>query len=246
MLNSPNKTSGLIQGVEEAPVDNVQYARSNGVWKTVANPAKNIIINGDLEINQRGVLIVDTAVGAYGPDRWKKSTPTDMTQTVEDVMFEPGETYTLSYKVNSNWVEQQVTMPASGHYTTPHIPVGARKIQLERGTKKSDFEERDYLTELTLCQRYYLYFSSCTGACYFYPSEINIRRRIYQFSFPVVMHHAPASPQPNGSIEASFTPGAGFGAFYNANTGPDHCDIRGESTGNGNFAVSQIRLSAEI
>lgn len=112
---------------------------------------RNIIINGDLAINQRGADIASVSTGEYGQDRWKK-TAGGMTQIIEDGNFEPGATYTLS---GTNAAPQQLTAPASGAWTLPDIPITARKIQLELGTVATPFERRSNGIELALCQRYY-------------------------------------------------------------------------------------------
>jgi len=113
---------------------------------------RNVLINGDFRINQRGVTIAAAAVGAYGPDRWKKVDAGNMTQIVEDVNYIPGATYTLS---GTGVTTQQLTAPATGHWTLPNIPIAATNIQLELGTVATPFERRSYGQELALCQRYY-------------------------------------------------------------------------------------------
>jgi hypothetical protein len=113
---------------------------------------RNVLINGNLRINQRGVTIAAAAVGQYGPDRWKKVNASQMTQIVEDVNFIPGAVYTLS---GTGVTTQQLTAPASGHWTLPNIPITATNIQLELGTVATPFERRSYGQELALCQRYY-------------------------------------------------------------------------------------------
>jgi len=115
--------------------------------------SRNAIINGALRINQRGVTIAAAAVGAYGPDRWKKVDASNMTQIVEDVNFVPGAKYTLSWKGGT---PQVLTAPATGHWTLPNIPITATEIQLELGEVATPFERRSYGQELSLCQRYFL------------------------------------------------------------------------------------------
>jgi hypothetical protein len=112
---------------------------------------RNVIINGNLAINQRGVDIASAATGAYGQDRWKK-TAGGMTQIIEAGNFEPGATYTLS---GTGVTTQQLTAPASGNWTLPDIPVTARKIQLEPGPVATPYEQRPISVELSMCQRYY-------------------------------------------------------------------------------------------
>ena len=112
---------------------------------------RNVLINGDLAVNQRNLDVASVAVGEYGQDRWKK-TAGGMTQVIEDGNFEPGATYTLS---GTGITTQQLTAPASGNWTLPDIPVTARKIQLELGTVATPFERRSFGLELMLCMRYY-------------------------------------------------------------------------------------------
>ena len=121
---------------------------------------RNILINGSLKINQRGVPIGSAATGSYGPDRWKK-TAGGMTQIVEDVNFIPNTVYTLS---GNGVTTQQITSPASGHWTLPDIPITATNIQLELGTTATPFEHRSFGAELALCQRYYQWNVGGAGA----------------------------------------------------------------------------------
>ena len=113
---------------------------------------RNVLINGLVNINQRNVTIAAAAVGAYGPDRWKKVDATNMTQIVEDLNFVPGAKYTLSWKGGT---PQVLTAPASGHWTLPNIPITAIEVQLELGEVVTPFERRSHGQELALCQRYY-------------------------------------------------------------------------------------------
>ena len=112
---------------------------------------RNILINGNLAVNQRGLSIASVATGAYGEDRWKK-TAGGMTQIIEGANYLPSTEYTLS---GTNVTTQQITSPASGDWTLPDIPVTARLIQLELGDTATPFEHRSYGQELALCQRYY-------------------------------------------------------------------------------------------
>lgn len=113
---------------------------------------RNILINGDMRINQRGVTIATAANGAYGPDRWKKVDASNMTQIVESGNFVPSATYTLS---GTGVTTQQITSPASGNWTLPNIPIVATNVQLEEGSIATPFEHRPIGLELELCQRYY-------------------------------------------------------------------------------------------
>jgi len=115
---------------------------------------RNVLINGDLKINQRGATIAAAAAGAYGPDRWKKVDAGNMTQVVEDVNFVPGMKYTLSWKGGT---PQVLTAPGSGHWTLPNIPITATEIQLEMGEVATPYERRSMALEDLMCKRYYLF-----------------------------------------------------------------------------------------
>jgi hypothetical protein len=138
----------------------VYYTDANSSQWVDASPSagatytgyKNILMNPNLEINQRGVTIDAAATGKYGPDRWKKTGGSTMTQIIESGNFEPGGVYTLS---GTGITTQQIAAPASGNWAIPNISTGARKIQLEAGSEATAFERRPIELELSLCQRYY-------------------------------------------------------------------------------------------
>jgi hypothetical protein len=144
---------------------------------------RNILINGDLKINQRGVTIAAAAVGAYGPDRWKKVDASNMTQIVEAGNFVPGAVYTLS---GTGVTTQQLTAPASGNWTIPSIPITATNIQLEPGTVATPFEHRSYGQELQLCQRYYYIFQASARQMAHAGGYMSV-----SYNFPVTMRATP-------------------------------------------------------
>ena len=112
---------------------------------------KNLLINGDKRVNYRdfdGSSFVD---GEYCWDRWK-ATATAMVQIVEEGNYIPDTEYTLS---GDGVTTQQLTSPASGHWTIPEVPRTATEIQLELGDTATNFEQRSIALERSLCQRYY-------------------------------------------------------------------------------------------
>lgn len=117
---------------------------------------RNVLINGAVTINQRGVSYASASVGDYWADRWKK-TSSGMKQIVEDGNYEYSTQYTLS---GTGVTTAQGTSPASGDWDISStfgdvIPGTATDIQLEKGSVATPFEHRSYGQELALCQRYY-------------------------------------------------------------------------------------------
>ena len=144
---------------------------------------KNVIIDGNFNVNQRGVSgTVTLAAGAYGHDRWKggasgctytfatSANVTTLTisagslvQVVEGLNLQSG-TYTLSFsgtaqgKINGgSYSASGVTGTATGGTNmTIEFNTGTLSlVQLEKGSTATAFDVRPYGTELALCQRYY-------------------------------------------------------------------------------------------
>lgn len=152
---------------------------------------KNRIINGQLNINQRGVSgTVTLTAGSYGHDRFKggasgctytfatSNNVTTLTisagsliQVVEGLNLESG-TYTLSWtgtvqgkigagSFSATGVTGSIT---GGTNTNIEFNTGTLSLpQLEKGSTATSFDYRDYGTELFLCQRYYETYSNGTG-----------------------------------------------------------------------------------
>ena len=112
---------------------------------------RNVLINGAVTINQRGVTYAAAAVGDYWADRWKK-TAGGMIQIVEEGNYKPSTSYTLS---GTGVATQAITSPATGDWTIPDVTGTATMIQLEEGTVATPFELRPIGLELSLCQRYF-------------------------------------------------------------------------------------------
>ena len=165
---------------------------------------RNLIINGNLTVNQRGLSIASVATGAYGEDRWKK-TAGGMTQIIEEVNYLPSTVYTLS---GTNVTTQQITSPALGNWTLPDIAVTARLIQLELGDTATPFEHRSYGQELALCQRYFV--NEVRGI--WSGTTTNTVPQYVHSSYPVEMRAAPTC-----TIDATGVAVVGFPATPSLN-----------------------------
>lgn len=142
----------------------------------------NAIINGNFQVNQRGVSgTVTLAAGAYGHDRWKAgasgctytfATVANVTtltisagsliQVIEGINLYSG-TYALSWSGTSQGKIGAGSYSGSG--VTGSVTGGTNLniefntgtlslVQFEPGTEASPFERRDYGRELMMCQRY--------------------------------------------------------------------------------------------
>jgi hypothetical protein len=174
---------------------NTVEAYANGAWQAVQSTSsgqfagfRNILINGNFAINQRG-YVSGTAVGAantYTLDRWKVLTSGQsvtfaasgngnqvtapaggLQQVIEDINVGGG-TYTLSWtgtataQVNGSAVVNggQVTLPANTQATVTFSSGTVSQAQLEPGFAATPFEQRTYGAELVLCQRYFETFDA--------------------------------------------------------------------------------------
>jgi hypothetical protein len=144
---------------------------------------RNIIINGDGRINQRGYTSGTATSGAnqYTLDRWRVVTSgqnltftgndsgREMTapaggveQVIEDKNISGG-TYVLNWEgtatatVGGNAVAKggTFTLTANTNATLRMINGTFKNVQIEQGSVATPFERRPYGTELALCQRYY-------------------------------------------------------------------------------------------
>ncbi len=129
---------------------------------------RNILINGDFRVNQRGFNGDWGSIGnlAYGYDRWKKSDDgSKLVQVIEEGNYRPDTVYTLT---GVNIVTDQITSPASGDWSVPVGDVAASPsfIQLEEGLVATPFEVVSMGQAVSLCQRYYevLFFNSWSPA----------------------------------------------------------------------------------
>ena len=148
----------------------------------------NAIINGNFQVNQRGVSgTVTLAAGAYGHDRWKAGasgctytfatsnnvttltiTAGSLIQVIEGINLYSG-TYALSW---SGTAQGKIGAGSySGSGVTGSVTGGTNLniefntgtlslVQFEPGTEVSPFERRDYGRELVMCQRYAVMINS--------------------------------------------------------------------------------------
>ncbi len=165
------------------------------VENNVISGFKNILINGDMRINQRSFDGDWTGVPdwTFGYDGWGKyETGEYIYQGIEEGDYKPDTIYTLS---GTNITTQQATSPSSGtwwigsyDYFTQVIPTSATNIQLEEGVVATAFELRPIGLELSLCQRYYL---AGTGSGLMVYGGGGTNTTMNLISFPVTMHDIP-------------------------------------------------------
>ena len=177
---------------------------------------KNVIINGNFGINQRGVSgTVTLAAGAYGHDRWKAgasgctytfATTNNVTtltissgsliQVIEGLNLYSG-TYTLSWtgtaqgKIGAgSYAGSGVTGTAVGG-TNLNIEFNTGTVslvQFEQGSVATPFERRPFGTELALCQRYAYKNTSGNYSGFVYNGV-----PMFTVPFPVVMRAIPTA-----------------------------------------------------
>lgn len=176
---------------------------------------RNKLINGNFDINQRGVSgSVTLAAGEYGHDRWKAGASgctytfatsgnvTTLTisagsliQVVEGVNLFSG-TYVLSWagtaqgKIGAgSFGNSGVTGSVTGG-TNLEIEFGTgtlSKVQLEAGNTATPFEHRSVGQELALCQRYFVARNAFIAAMA-YRTDI----MLVQVFFPTTMRTVPS------------------------------------------------------
>jgi hypothetical protein len=125
-----------------------KYQREVG--ESSKNGFKNILINGDFRVNQRGAGSKTETANAYNYDRWYFD-GTNLIQKIEELNYIPNTIYTLS---GENIETTQLTSPSSGVWEIA-VSTNANRVQLEEGVVATPFEHRPYGLELSLCQRYY-------------------------------------------------------------------------------------------
>ena len=191
---------------------------------------RNVIINGNFGINQRGVSgTVSLSAGAYGHDRWKAGasgctytfatsenittitiTAGSLIQVVEGLNLVSG-THVLSWtgtaqgKIGAgSYDDSGVTGTVTGG-SNLNIEFGTgtvSKVQLEVGTVATPFEHRSYGEELALCQRYYQ--SHSTPNNYGRTNTSNDNYRSWSFLLPVAMRATPTGSSSGGNASVTW------------------------------------------
>lgn len=187
--STPDGTVRLGVGNAGATTTDVITASSTGVTIPSVSSSntfgfKNALINGNFNINQRGVSgTVTLSAGSYGHDRWKAgasgctytfSTTNNVTtltitagslqQVIEGLNVQSA-TYILSWtgtaqgRINSGSYGASGAVTASltgGTNQTVEFNTGTLTLaQCEIGSRATSFDFRSYGQELALCQRYY-------------------------------------------------------------------------------------------
>jgi hypothetical protein len=210
------------------------YNGSQWINSTGAS-GKNLIINGNFNINQRGYTSgTSLAVNAYGFDRWKVSgglntvlsfTSAPQGQPITISTFNgqirqiieranvSGGVYVLSWEgtaggrvynegaSSTSYSSSPIIVALNGtanvivEFTTQPSSTGTLgKVQLERGTYPSLFEQRPISEELALCQRYFYKSGFVWGNVVnngFIANNANQFGEAFVFHYPVSMRATP-------------------------------------------------------
>ena len=175
------RITGLANGT--AATDAATLGQVDGVEAIARAQNRNLIINGNPVINQRGYVSGTATTGAnqYTLDRWRVVTsgqsvswtdsagirtvtaPAGGMEQVIEGLNNLGGVHTLSWTgtatatVNGASVANggQVTLTGNTDVTIRMSGGTASEMQLEQGSVATPFERRQYGAELALCQRYY-------------------------------------------------------------------------------------------
>lgn len=209
----------------------------------VSGLGKNKLINGNFNVNQRGVYgSVVLAAGVYGHDRWKAGaagcsytfatvnnvttiiiTAGSLIQVIEGLNLFSG-THTLSWagtaqgKIGTGaYAASGVTgIAVGGDNLNVEFGVGTLSmVQMETGHYPSYFEQRLIQTEFALCQRYY----EISEATFYGGSGLNY----FPVQYVVAKRTAPTVVRINSGAITSSTAGTTITAtsismFYISNT----------------------------
>ena len=135
MFNSPNKSVGVINGVPDFPADGNDYVfQGDNTWKVLPPPpGKNLIINGAMNIAQRGTQKTGvTTAGYYTCDRWSFQSENNGTWTISQNDTSGVAEFPFSFKATCT------TSQSSGTHTIIRQSIETQNIlQLVYGTSEA-------------------------------------------------------------------------------------------------------------
>lgn len=164
---------------------------------------KNLIINGDLRVNQRESKSLIEKENAYNYDRWYYD-GTYIIQYIENLNVVKNGKYTLSWEgtakafINGKAINNGsfTTLVENSQVEIKFDSADFKFVQLEFGVKKTNFEIRPYSLELNLCQRYYEKHQDLS-----FWSNINTDQWLLHYGFLVEKRAVPTIKTFNISID---------------------------------------------
>jgi len=237
----------LAGGTMTGTVDSMVVSSLNGGQLA---GLRNRVINGNFSVNQRAVSgTVTLAAGAYGHDRWKAGaggctytfatalnvttitiTAGTLQQVIEGANLESG-TFRLSFTGTATARIDSGAYGASGaavsgtavggtNQTVEFSTGTVSRVQYELGSVATPFEQRHYVLELVLCQRYFYAYTCGTGG--FGDFGIGYLRSTTSFVVSIKM------PVPLRAAATSFT-FSGVVGDYSYQAGGTTCLVNGIS-----------------
>ena len=198
---NPN-TSTLVATNVQAAIDEVDAK----IEAQAVPNGYNVLINGDLRIDQRKVWLgnwSNVAVGQFGPDRWVNMDDSVIRQVIENNNMVDQKDYTLSWDGGGtaifNGVDgvehtgivsgDTVNVGLGGIDAAVRVPITSTNIKLELGSVATPFEPRNTQQEIAMCQRYY-WESGAVGVQLHLPNS-NSTFRSANIMLPVTMRGVP-------------------------------------------------------
>lgn len=244
-----NISTSTILGRSTAGTGDVEELTGAQVAVTMTNAIgplagmRNLIINGNLAINQRGYVSGTnvSAANTYTLDRWRvvtsgqnvtfiasgngneiKAPAGGIEQVIEGVNIGGG-TYVLNWTGTATATVngtarakgESFTLTANTDATVRLIGGTASLVQLEPGTVPTAFEHRPYGTELALCQRYYFQVTSQYDFYYRGNTGSALTYGLLIKEFPVTMRVAPTFSSAQATFNTSLC------GFTSHNTTPN-------------------------
>lgn len=169
----------LFDGAKDVLIGNINTA--SGIFKPpqLTTGFKNVLINGDFRVNQRGFNgnwgDAAHAVNAYGFDRWRKIDDDYIDQPIEEINLIPNQDYVLSWEgggtgrmalmsgTGTTGVSPLTLNVATISHPFARVPHDAKNVQFEKGKERTDFEIRNIQMEKAMCERYFNKIIDATG-----------------------------------------------------------------------------------